>query len=200
MNTPTETEPATETRWPLAAAQAVAAEIASYLRPHCSRLEIAGSIRRKRETVGDVEIVFVSNPHGAQPAGPNDLFADERTQGFPAADSAIAMLERIHILGRRKNAKGVETFGPKNKYMVHLASGIPVDLFATTEECWHNYLVCRTGPAEHNVGICMAARRRGWSWRPYGEGFESNGRVHRVTSERDLYDFLKLPFREPHLR
>jgi hypothetical protein len=42
------------------------------------------------------------------------------------------------ILERRLNALGHETYGPKYKLMRH-ASGIPVDLFAATEESWFNY-------------------------------------------------------------
>ena len=48
---------------------------------------------------------------------------------------------------------------PRRQRVIGLlgASGIPVDFFATTEEAWFNYLVCRTGPAELNTRIASAA-------------------------------------------
>jgi len=88
-------------------------------------------------------------------------------------------------------------------------SGIPVDLFATTEECWYNYLVCRTGGKETNLAICRAANAKGWSWTPYGPGFtchpgevspEEYTEQHLVHSEREVFEFVGLPYLEPRDR
>jgi DNA polymerase/3'-5' exonuclease PolX len=90
--------------------------------------------------------------------------------------------------------------------MRHVASGIPVDLFATTEACWHNYLVCRTGPAESNIRIAAAAKARGWKWNPYGEGFSRGGplagpeEARALRSEREVFEFVGLPYTEPEER
>ena len=61
------------------------------------------------------------------------------------------------MLRRRLSKTGAEAWGPKNKLAVHVESGIPVDLFATSAESWWNYLVCRTGPAASNIAIAQAA-------------------------------------------
>ena len=85
--------------------------------------------------------------------------------------------------------------------MRHVPSGIPVDLFATTEACWFNYLVCRTGGADNNLAICFAAQRAGWKWTPYGPGFtRGSGEVHLVRSEREVFEFVGLPYLEPEQR
>jgi DNA polymerase/3'-5' exonuclease PolX len=85
--------------------------------------------------------------------------------------------------------------------MRHVASGIPADLFAATRENWWNYLVCRTGPADSNMRICMGAQARGWKWNPYGAGFsDPEGNVRVMDSERAVFDFVGLPYREPEAR
>jgi DNA polymerase (family 10) len=186
-------------RYPAADALAVAHVLLAELEPACSRIAVAGSLRRQRPTVGDVELVYVSR-EVPQARGPGDLFGDERTL-TQAAELRIAELIAARVLAMRPNAKGQVTFGPRNKLLVHCATGIPVDLFATQDECWFNYLVCRTGGAEHNRQICLAAHAKGWKWTPYGPGFSrGDGEIYQVRSERDLYDFLGLPYIEPEQR
>jgi DNA polymerase/3'-5' exonuclease PolX len=45
----------TTERIPLAAADAIAADVLAQLQPHCERIAIAGSVRRRRPTIGDIE-------------------------------------------------------------------------------------------------------------------------------------------------
>ena len=182
-------------RWPRAAALAVAEEIQAVLAPGCSRLMVAGSLRRGRADVGDVELVYVTQFENRQV--PGDMFS---WANVALAEEAIAGLESRGVLTRRKNVRGYETYGPKNKLMLHRATGLPVDLFATTEDCWWNYLVCRTGPAESNIRIAQAAQRRGWQWNPYSVGFSTDDAVHVVGSEEEVFRFVGLPFREPENR
>lgn len=118
-----------------------------------------------------------------------------------------AILDRFiaeGILAKRKNVNGSEMWGEKNKLAVHVATGIPVDFFATTEESWFNYLVCRTGGAENNRQIAVAANIKGWTWNPYGSGFSRQSglgkELHPVKRERDVFDFVGLPYREPWQR
>jgi len=83
--------------------------------------------------------------------------------------------------------------------MVHVPTGVPVDLFSATPAIWFNYLVCRTGPAESNLAIAQAAQALGWRWNPYGSGFcnLTTGDCHSVASEREVFEFVGLPYREP---
>lgn len=167
------------------------------------RVEIAGSLRRRKAMVGDVELLYI--PKILRLPDPRDLFGE--LVDANAADERIQYLENISLLHRRKNVKGAEMFGEKNKLMRHVRSGIPVDLFAATEENWFNYLVCRTGGAENNVAIAAAAKRKGWQWNPYGAGFsreahdgaygEVPAAVHPVRCEEDVFKFVGLPYRPP---
>jgi len=161
-------------RFELAAARAVAEELVRMLAPHCVQIEIAGSIRRGKATVGDVELLFVSRDG--------------------AAECEINRLISAGILEIRG------AFGEQNKFVRHIASGIPVDLFATTQERWANSFVCRTGPAESNIRIATAALRQGWRWNVYGDGFSRGGEVRTMRTEADVFAFVGLEYAEPDRR
>lgn len=188
-----------ETKVPRAAAIEVAREILGAIATSCARVLVAGSLRRGKAMVGDVEIIYI--PCTA-PGLRTDLLAE------PELVSLVdPVLERLMLdgrLARRLNTKGAATWGAKNKLAVHVASGIAVDLFAATRENWWNYIVCLTGGAKSNVQICNAARAKGWKWNPYGAGFSRPaglGReTHAVQSEREVFEFVGLPYLEPRER
>lgn len=184
-----------KTRFPRTVGLQVARELCLALQPVTSRLIVAGSLRRGKAMIGDVELLFIPSIAKDQPV-PGDLF---RLTDVDLAAAAIARLEKEKVLARRQNCNGSDIYGPKNKLMVHVATGLPVDLFATVEASWWNYLVCRTGPAESNTRIASAARDRGWQWNPYGPGFThpASGKKHVVTSEEDVFAFVGLPYFEP---
>jgi DNA polymerase/3'-5' exonuclease PolX len=185
-----------EKRYPWGDAMEVAEEIRSAIEPACARIEIAGSLRRHKADVGDIEILYI--PKMREQDDPGKLF-EKRTVNL--ADDMIRALISGRILECRLNSKGSRVYGEKNKLMRHVASGIPVDLFATTPEAWWNYLVCRTGPAALNKRICNAAIAKGWHWMPYGVGFQRIDEPdHVVRSERDVFDFVALPYLEPEER
>ncbi len=185
-------------RWPRADALAVAKRLSAALAPYCERIEIAGSLRREKPTVGDIELLYI--PRVTQEPDPNSLLGD--LLPVNQADREIAILQRTGILARRLNCKGAEMFGPLNKLMLHRYTEIPVDLFATTEAAWFNYLVCRTGGADNNVAICEAARARGYKWNPYAEGFTNlrSGLSQPMHSEEHVFTFVGLPFLPPNQR
>lgn len=178
-------------KFPRAEALAVAKIFCDFLSPFCQKLIVAGSLRRRKESVGDVELVYVSK------------LATERDGLFDSVrvalvDKLLGDLERNGTIARRHNINGAEMWGAKNKLAFHGASGVPVDFFAATNANWFNYLVCRTGGARSNTEIASAAQRKGWKWNPYGEGFtDERGALVRVTSERDAFELVGLPYREP---
>lgn len=184
-------------KFPRAVAMEVAAELCKALTPVTERIIVAGSLRRLKESVGDVEVLYIPKTE-VQP-DPQDMFAKVTVN---LVDVVIASLEKTGVLERRKNAIGSEMFGPKNKLMRHKATGMPVDMFSTTEENWFNYLVCRTGPADSNTRICVAAQRKGHKWNPYGSGFTHNrsGETKVMESEEAVFKFAGLPYLPPEKR
>jgi len=178
-------------RFERAVAMAVAAELCRELKPFCARLIVAGSLRRRKPMVGDVEILFV--PMFREVA--DGLF---ETKQENQAEIAIDRLLRVGVLSKRIGAAGSTSWGEKNKLAVHEHSKVPVDLFTATEANWFNYLVCRTGGAENNVEIASAAQRKGWKWNPYGAGFtDEAGRIVAVASEQDVFRLAGMPWLEP---
>ena len=184
--------PGDKPRFPRTVGMRVAAELCAALKPACDRLVVAGSLRRQKPTVGDIEILYIGKAAPHRVAG--DFFA---TYTANLADEVIEALERAGIVERRTNVNGSQMYGPKNKLMRHKATGLPVDFFAATEANWWNYLVCRTGPADSNTRICMAAQDRGWKWNPYGAGFSRGGELREMASEEAVFAFVGLPYAQP---
>jgi DNA polymerase/3'-5' exonuclease PolX len=192
----TATEP--KRKFPAADALAVAKELCAAIKPVTEALIVAGSLRRRRPQVGDVEILFI--PKKRIENDPTVLrLGDEPKMEVDEVELALWRLTLEGMISRRKNARGNVTWGPQNKLALHAASGIPVDLFAAKPENWWNLVVCRTGNAAHNIRLCQSARAKGWKWSPYGEGFYDNRGtlVYRVNSERDVFDGVGLKWREP---
>lgn len=180
-----------KTKWPRAAALDVARELCGRLKPHCETLIVAGSLRRRKPLVGDVEILYISRIEQR----PRDLFT---TQPFALADDEISRMLDDGTLTQRQSRIGGVAWGDLNKLAVH-RGGIPVDLFRTTAESWHNYLVCRTGPAESNTRIATAAQALGYRWNPYGPGYThlATGTITPMNSEAAVFEFVGLPYAAP---
>lgn len=182
-------------KFPRSVAVDVAREIVALIQPLCTRLIIAGSLRRRKSEVGDLEIVFIPQVRRV----PIGLFGEVREESL--VDDVLAHMTNMGTIARRTNAIGSEMWGAKNKLARHVASELPVDFFIATEENWFNYIVCRTGGAQSNIAIASAARAKGWKWNPYDEGFSRPSGLGRevrpVQSEREVFEFAGLEYREP---
>lgn len=189
-------------KFPRSQAIPVAREIVQEIGAYCltpagedkPRLIVAGSLRRKKMEVGDIELVYVPVMVEGRKT---DLFASPTLAS--AVDVRLDYLLERGVLAKRLNARGSETWGEKNKLAVHIATGIPIDFFATTVSCWWNYLVCRTGPSASNIRIAEEAKKLGFTWRPYQGGFEdeSKGIIYLTRSEREVFEFVGLRWCEP---
>jgi DNA polymerase/3'-5' exonuclease PolX len=188
--------PISKQKFPATSALEVAQAIITELAPACERIEIAGSLRRRKSFVGDIEILYVPKTTPLY-----DLLG-ETMHDVPLPDIVIARLVGAErILEKRKNIKGAEAFGDHIKLMRHIASGIPVDLFACAPESWFNYLVCRTGGAQSNTRIAGLAKSRGYKWKPYSPGFvdlnDPDETPIPMESEEAVFRFVGLKFEQP---
>lgn len=189
-------------RFPLAVASKVAEKLVEKLSPACKRIIVAGSIRRQKPNVGDIEILYI--PKMTLVPNPECLFGDEKIE-VNAVDLVLKELIEAQSLEKRKNAAGSEMWGDLNKFAIAVKTGIPVDLFTATDENWFNYLVCRTGGALTNTQIATEAMKRGFKWNPYGAGFSprllsGNNKAEAIRCEKDVFEFVGLPYREPRER
>lgn len=137
-------------------------------------VEIGGSIRRKLETVGDLDFLVASK----EPKRVMDWF------------TAQPSVERILAKGETKSS-------------VRLKGGIQADLRVVEEKDFAPALCYLTGSKEHNVVLRERSRRRGWSLSEYGfvslSGKKASS-LPKLRSESDIYRALNLSFIPPELR
>lgn len=162
-------------------AREIAKEVRQYLDGSCVRIEIAGSIRRQKKDVGDIELLCIPRSDGVVD------WLDNRVRG----------LMHQGILAFRLNKLGRKVYGPKNKLMTHVPSGFGVDIFSTTEECWPVAMVVRTGGKQTNLHIATAALQKGYQFHAYGSGFSTPTGEIVCRSEREVFAAVGLPYCEP---
>jgi DNA polymerase (family 10) len=148
--------------------------------PGVASIEPAGSYRRKKETIGDL-----------------DLLAE--------TTDAAALMARFTQLGGRADV--VARGGHKSAIRLH--RGPQVDLMVMPPGAAGAYRLHFTGSKEHNVRLRAMARDRGWSLSEYGfqrigeDGAVLTGadaELRTFPTEEEAYAFLGLPFIEPELR
>ena len=157
----------------------LAERIAAELTPFCDRIEIAGSIRRQRPVVNDIDLVVL-----------------------PKQGSFYALQERC------KQHSKVVTSGEQNQ-IYRLANGEQLDLWIArwpsqdlltrTPTTFGTLLLCRTGSKEHNIYLCQRAESLGMRWNPYHGVFE-HGRCIACETEEEIFTTLQLDFVEPEKR
>ncbi len=176
---------------PRAEAMQVAEEIVAHLKPCCERIAIAGSLRRGKPEVGDIEILLVPK----MTTRPDGLF-DQRI--VSVADEVIEQLLNQGYFAKRPSKTGVFSWGVANKLAIHTASKIPVDLFTTDAARWFVALVLRTGSKDTNLALTTGANRKNANLMAYGAGVKwSDGTVTQATSEQHVFEMCGVPYKEP---
>ena len=137
---------------PLEVAELKANNLLVHLLPWCTKIEIAGSIRRGREMVKDIEIVCVPKTTHLRP----DLF------GSPVITRIPDFSKAVMLCGRR--IKGDPKDGRYVKMCISQSEEIYADIFITNERDFYRQFAIRTGPAEysHKV-IARAWVAKGWT-------------------------------------
>lgn len=176
-------------------AMVVAGDLRERLEPHCERIVIAGSLRRGKPEVGDIELLYI--PKLAQL--PDGLFD---VKAFNLADSELVQLVGMGVLRPRPNVNGHTSWGEKNKLAMHVPSGIPVDLFSTTAENWWVALVVRTGSKETCLRLTTGAHKLNRELIAYGSGVRDRktGDITKAVSEEDVFNLCGIGYLDPHER
>ncbi len=183
-----------KTRWPYAEALAIAEEIKADLEPYCYKIEIAGSLRRKRPDVGDIELLVIPKTEMRQ-AGLFDL------EPFDLCNEELERWLATGKIERRPGKDRRTSFGPSNKLTIHTPTGIAVDFFSTTPEKWWVSLVIRTGSYESNMRLTRGAIARGAHLEAYGEGIRlQNQTIIPARGERHVFELCGVPYQEPEDR
>lgn len=172
-----------ETKMPYADALALANDLVARLTPGCARILIAGSIRRQKREIGDIEIV-------AQPklTPALDLF------GEPVEGLAHSGLDERLALLRPSYTKN----GPKYKQFIY--GGASVDLFIASQETWGCVATIRTGSADFTHWLVTPRTKGGgcFSHLKFSEGRLMDGALALDTSdEAKLFQALDQDWIEP---
>lgn len=152
--------------------------LAARLREHLescdavSKLEFAGSYRRRKETVGDMDILVTSD----RASDVMDHFAT-----FPSIQEIIARGD--------------------TKMSVRVLDAFQIDMRVVERDAWGAALQYFTGSKEHNVHVRSIAKSRGYKVNEYGVfAADNESRWLAGHEEKDVYEILGLPWFPPELR
>jgi len=162
-----------QTRTLLASGRTVAAQVAEALRAHggVEQLEIAGSLRRMRETVKDIDLLVTSTE-------PERVIGTLTT--LPSVTEVIVK-------------------GP-TKASVRHQDGLQIDLRVVEPAAFGAALQYFTGSKDHNVRVREIASRRGLRISEYGVFDERTGERVAGATEEEVYATVGLPWIPPELR
>jgi len=184
-----------------------AAALIEALRPACAQIEIAGSLRRGKATVGDIEIVARPLVEERPVAGQLGLFGDGQPATVERVSLLDPLLERLAAAGEIHQARPFThekgAWGEKyKKFWTALDGGvIQVDLFLVNAENWGAILMIRTGPSDFSRAV-VDQFRRDKKYRQQG-GYlisQSSGQIVPVPKERDYFRYLGIAYIPPEQR
>jgi DNA polymerase (family 10) len=157
----------------LGAGLPVVRAVVDALRAHPASVDVseAGSVRRRRETFRDLDVIATSTDPGA-------LIA--HFVGLPGVSEVVAHGD--------------------TKATVVTAQGHRLDLRVVPPECYGDLLQHFTGSKEHNVALREGAQREGLSVSEYGVTVVETGEVKAFRTEEELYAFLGYAYIPPELR
>ena len=136
-----------------------------------SKVTIAGSYRRRKETIGDLDILVV---------------AQKKNTG-----------EIMDYFVNQQEVERVLAHGP-TKSSIRLKNGIDVDLRVVPEESYGAALAYFTGSKAHNVRMREIAQKKGMKLNEYG--LTKGKKVVAGKSEEEIYKTLGLHYVEPEMR
>jgi DNA polymerase (family 10) len=136
-----------------------------------TEVAFAGSLRRMKETIGDIDILTASDDVGA----------------------VMTAFDELPMVGRTL-ARG------DTKMSVITLKGLQVDLRVVPHDAWGAAMIYFTGSKAHNIKIREMAVKKGWKLSEYGLFSTKNNRKMAAKTEEEVYAKLGLPWVPPTLR
>lgn len=148
--------------------------------PEVLRIDPMGSLRRGRETIGDVDI---------------SVMIDDESEGKESEKAAKIVEHFLAIPGKL----AVDNAGDK-KASIIFPPHVRVDLRVTSKKQFGAMLQYFTGSKQHNIDLREFALRQNYSLNEYGIKDTKTGELHTFENEESFYNFLGLEYIEPEIR
>ena len=168
-------------RFHIDVAEEEAEKLVSYIRGIGKTVESvtpAGSLRRGKETVGDLDLLVTLAPGKHAPKTIEGI--SERTLKYPEIDQTLAHGE--------------------NKVSFVLKTGLQVDVRLLEKESFGAALLYFTGSKEHNVALRGRANKMGLTLNEYALATLKGERPVASETEKEIYTKLGLDYIPPELR
>ncbi len=134
------------------------------------KIEIAGSLRRKKETIGDIDILVISK----SPSKVMDFFVK---------------MPNVDFVQGKGNTKSSVT----------LKEGLDCDVRVLDPAVFGAALAYFTGSKEHNIAMRQFAMKKGWKLSEYGL-FDKSNKVIAGKTEEEIYKKFGMMHIEPEIR
>lgn len=167
-------------RFRINAAEKTAEQVTEYIQQLGNQIDLitpAGSLRRGKETIGDLDFIVV--PAGKSSQKKIDAIC-EHILKFPPIEQILAHGE--------------------NKVSFLLPNGMQVDVRVIPAESYGAALLYFTGSKEHSVALRGRANDMGYTLNEYALTTLKGGKTVASRTEEEIYSKLKLPYIEPELR
>ena len=138
----------------------------------------AGSLRRGRETIGDIDLLVTMRP------------GHDKQKDIDAVAAHVLKYPEI----KQELAHG------ENKVSFILSEGLQVDVRLLEKKSFGAALLYFTGSKAHNVALRGRANEMGWTLNEYALTTLKGGKVVASKTEEEIYSKLKLAYIEPELR
>jgi DNA polymerase (family 10) len=138
----------------------------------------AGSLRRGRETIGDIDLLLTMRP------------GHDKQKDIDAVAAHVLKYPEI----KQELAHG------ENKVSFILSEGLQVDVRLLEKKSFGAALLYFTGSKAHNVALRGRANEMGWTLNEYALTTLKGGKVVASKTEEEIYSKLKLAYIEPELR
>ncbi|MEA3485795.1 MAG: PHP domain-containing protein, partial [Candidatus Aerophobetes bacterium] len=148
----------------------VITELKSNVSPYIEKISPAGSLRRGKETIGDIDI----------------LASSSNSSPIMEAFTHLSFVEEVLAKGKTKSSILTE-------------EGLQIDLRVVSPDSFGSALQYFTGSKSHNIELREKAIRRGLKINEYGV-FTQRGEKLAGRNEEDIYASLTLPLIPPELR
>jgi DNA polymerase (family 10) len=148
------------------------------------KIEVCGSYRRKKETIGDIDILIALKNSKIN----NQSQLINSKEAKEVMDYFLKFPDIDYIYGEGST-----------KTMIRLKNGLDVDLRVVDKESFGAALAYFTGSKEHNIKLRELAIKKGYKLNEYGL-FDKNNKKIAGKTEEEIYQKLGLQFIPPELR